>query len=70
MKTSWQELPKYSFTCNCGITITGNTENGLIGLMKLHLSKGKFHLAWAKNSKATTDPLMIEMLVGFHSEQS
>jgi hypothetical protein len=38
--------PNYSITCNCGITIGGNNEKGLVELVKLHNENGRWHLMW------------------------
>ena len=43
------ELPYYEMPCNCGITIRGNNENGLVSLVKKHIESGKFHTAWLHN---------------------
>lgn len=39
-------LLQYSITCSCGITITGNSEKGLVELVKLHNQSGRWHLMW------------------------
>ena len=38
--------PQYQITCNCGIRISGNSEKGLVSLVKLHLESGIYHTAY------------------------
>lgn len=40
------ELPYYELTCNCGMRIRGNNENGVISLLKKHIESGKFHTGY------------------------
>ena len=35
--------PMYSYPCDCGITISGQSEKGLNGLVKRHIEDGIFH---------------------------
>ena len=41
-----KESPSFSYRCECGIMITGNSENGLHTLIRRHEQKGKIHLEW------------------------
>lgn len=42
----YNEPPRYSKTCECGITITGISEKGLSSLVKRHIESGVIHLEW------------------------
>lgn len=46
MEYTAKEAPYYSLTCNCGIKITGNSEKGLLALLKKHIESGAIHLQW------------------------
>ena len=41
-----KESPGFSYRCDCGIAITGNSEKGLHTLIKRHKEKGIFHLEY------------------------
>jgi len=45
------EPPRYQITCNCGMRISGNNENGLVSLVKLHLESGVYHTAYVYLNK-------------------
>ena len=45
------ESPGFSYCCECGIAITGNSEKGLSTLIKRHREKGTFHLQWLEEKK-------------------
>ena len=38
-----QESPGFSYRCECGLIITGNSEKGLHSLVKKHRERGIFH---------------------------
>lgn len=38
-----KESPSFSYRCDCGIMITGQSEKGLHTLIKRHKEKGIFH---------------------------
>ena len=38
--------PFFTMTCECGLQITGNSENGLYALWGIHLERGVFHQRW------------------------
>jgi hypothetical protein len=38
------ESPLYSVTCDCGVTITGHSENRIKFLLGLHIESGVIHL--------------------------
>ena len=40
------EPPRYSLTCKCGITISGNSERGLSSLFKRHQKDGVIHIGY------------------------
>lgn len=40
------EPPRYSLTCKCGITISGNSERGLSSLYKRHQKDGVIHMKY------------------------
>ena len=42
----YNQPPCYSIMCECGVTVTGTSENGLHSLLKRHKDKGKFHLEY------------------------
>lgn len=48
-----KESPSFSYRCECGIMITGNSENGLHTLIRRHTEKGKIHLEWKGNGNDT-----------------
>ena len=41
-----KESPGFSYRCDCGIAITGNSEKGLHTLIRRHKEKGVFHLEY------------------------
>jgi hypothetical protein len=41
-----KESPSFSYRCECGIMVTGNSENGLHTLIARHQQKGKIHLEY------------------------
>jgi hypothetical protein len=45
------ERPSFSFYCNCGLAITGQSEKGLQTLIKRHKEKGAIHLEWEKEKE-------------------
>ena len=42
-KTYSNSPPMYSYPCDCGITIAGQSEKGLNGLLKRHIEDAIFH---------------------------
>jgi len=54
MEYTVKEAPYYSTTCNCGIRITGNSEKGLVSLLKRHIEDGAIHLKWKSFHNITT----------------
>ena len=44
-----KESPSFSYRCECGIMITGNSENGLHTLIARHQQKGKIHLEYKES---------------------
>lgn len=59
----WIEMPpQYSKTCNCGVTITGNSENGLSGLIRRHVKDGLIHQNWVKHCEIK-DRIVLEKMV-------
>ena len=42
--------PNYSLTCECGMTIQGQSEKGTVSLIKRHVEKGVYHLDWLKKN--------------------
>ena len=45
-----KESPSFSFRCECGLMITGQSEKGVFTLVKRHKEKGTFHIEYAKDS--------------------
>jgi hypothetical protein len=48
-----KEAPYYSLVCSCGIRITGNSEKGLVSLVKRHIESGAIHMQWVKFNNIT-----------------
>ena len=46
-----KESPSFSYRCECGLMITGQSEKGLQTLVKRHREKGSIHLEWEKEKK-------------------
>ena len=40
--------PVFTMECECGLSISGNSENGIYALWGIHLEKGIFHQRWAE----------------------
>ena len=57
------EAPQYELTCGCGITIRGNSENGIVSLVKQHIESGKFHTAWMLVNKYSDTPSTFEIII-------
>ncbi len=46
-----KESPSFSYRCECGLMITGQSEKGLQTLVKRHREKGAIHLEWEKEKE-------------------
>jgi hypothetical protein len=46
-----KESPSFSYRCECGLMITGQSEKGLQTLVKRHREKGSIHLEWEKEKE-------------------
>ena len=51
--TSWvvRSQPAYTYDCECGLHITGQSERGLFGLLNKHKKDGVIHLEWVEKGK-------------------
>jgi hypothetical protein len=43
--------PEFTYDCECGLHITGQSEKGLAGLLKKHKKDGVIHLEWSEKGK-------------------
>jgi hypothetical protein len=43
--------PEFTYDCECGLHITGQSEKGLAGLLKKHKQDGVIHLEWSEKGK-------------------
>ena len=59
-----KESPGFSYLCECGISITGNSEKGLHTLVKNHREYGVFHYEYlgipAPINKGKSKPILIK----------
>ena len=51
-----RENPGFTYICDCGLGITGQSEKGLHTLMKRHREKGIFHLEYTGEKQMTPVP--------------
>ena len=62
-KVMIHEAPHYQIACNCGIVISGNSENGIVSLLKKHLESGRFHTAWLLENNIKPSEIDLQKIV-------